>query len=182
MSVDILALGTTSASGFISTVRALNSGLPKPYSLPLPSIMAFFKTWLTHASAVAQVVAVDDVAAVIPGEVFVANSEAGGDEILVLVLDKADDGVFKGSILHGAKKATVELIRKLGTTQLYVFAQSEEEVQDEEAVGLAIWNKIAEAEGQLVFGQLAWVTRTRKAQIVEKLDTLRAAMSVGNKV
>ena len=144
--------------------------------------MAFYKSCLSVAASVAEVVKTEDVQPVRAGEVYVGNSIAGSDEILVLALEDAVDGVFKGSLLHGSKKGTMDRIRKMGTTQLYCLAQSDEEVTDEEPVGLALWHRVAESGEALSYGQLAWVTRTRKAQVTERLGSLRAAMTARDKV
>ena len=145
--------------------------------------MAFYKTYMSELASKGEVLAPNTETTVTPGEVLVCKGVAGNDEYLILVSSTMDDdGIFQGAILHAAKKETLEIVKKLGSIQRFVFATNEEEVADVDVNGIALWKSVPGAEEVLKFNELAWISRTNKAVILDRLGTLRGMMTGAPKV
>ena len=50
------------------------------------------------------------------GEVYVYNTPAGHDEVLILALGDDKENISKGTALHGAKKSSADRLKSLGFT------------------------------------------------------------------
>ena len=72
------------------------------------------------------------------GEIFVSNTDKGSGEVLVVVSEVGEEGVFKAVVLRAAKKDTPKRLHAGGASQRFCLAQTDAEYEDDEVYGMGL--------------------------------------------
>lgn len=169
-------MGTSCSSNFVLSKQLASLGSHFPDVSSSLFTMAFYKTYLAALSGKDEVLAPTDPLKAKVGEVWMYNTAGGKEETLVLATANDVDVIFNGVMFHSAIEAEMDKFKRFGGTQRYYMVKSLDEPEDEDAVGMTLFSKVAEAGDELEFAELHWASRMKKAKVQEDLETSRSIM------